>query len=360
MRIPGTENGLISEEIFKEIDIAFKMTSTNQELSAWTLKDARNNFRLVTGQEWKASLIPEATPFQTNAKVEDWIAKDTTLERALLTEKIASLKTASLATNAAVYDRRIQETENLKAKASVSNAESDARRSYESAISTLKNQASLLQIRTDEYAPQRTRVPGCPAAIRARDDLPERQERESDRRPHGPKKPSCGAEELLQVDRLLSERNGRKSFRNLTMRRSSLVFAFILAVLAVSAESWDAIYAARLDASATYLESKLALKSAEVAYDRYLKPYLPTVTLSTSSGTALSLGGDGFTAGVLTPSLTLENILGADLSLKAPLKASSSGGLSLGNPSLSLTRDLFVETGADRLDAEATVRVPAA
>jgi len=146
------KNGLISEEVLKEIDIAFKTTSTNQELSAWTLKDAKNNFRLVTGLEWKTSLIPDVTSFQPNATVEDWIAKDTTLERALLTEKIASLKTASLATNASVYDKRIQETENLKAKVSVSNAGTNARRSYEGAISTLKNQASFLQIRTDEYS----------------------------------------------------------------------------------------------------------------------------------------------------------------------------------------------------------------
>lgn len=146
------KNGLISEEIFKEIDIAFKTTSTNQELTAWTLKDARNTFRLATGLEWKTSLIPEIVDFQPKATIEDWIAKDTALERARLTEKIASLKTASLAMNASVYDKRIQETENLKAKVSVSNAESNARRSYESVVSTLRNQASLLQIRKDEYS----------------------------------------------------------------------------------------------------------------------------------------------------------------------------------------------------------------
>ncbi|HWP67834.1 MAG TPA: TolC family protein, partial [Rectinemataceae bacterium] len=139
------------------------------------------------------------------------------------------------------------------------------------------------------------------------------------------------------------------------MRRLSLVFVLILVTVACSAESWDRIYAARLEASATYLESKLALKTAELAFDRFMKPYLPTVTLATSTGAALSLGSDGFTAGILTPSLTFENILGADFSLKAPLKASSSGGITLGNPSVSITRDLFTETGADCLDAEAGV-----
>ena len=147
-------NGLISEEIFKEIDIVYKATSTDQELSAWTLKDAKDNVRLVTGLEWDSSLIPETPAFEANAKVEDWIAKDLAYEMALLSQTIQELKTASLATNTSIYDRRIQETENLKAKVSVSNAESDARRSYESSLSSLKNQATLIQIRADEYSLQ--------------------------------------------------------------------------------------------------------------------------------------------------------------------------------------------------------------
>ena len=139
------------------------------------------------------------------------------------------------------------------------------------------------------------------------------------------------------------------------MRRLSLALVLVLITSALAAESWDTIYKARLDASAAYLEAKLALKSAEVAYNHYIKPYLPTLSLATTTGSAFSLGNGGFTAGILTPSLTLENLLGADLSLKTPLKASSSGGIGFGNPSLSLTRDLFTETGADRLDAEAAI-----
>jgi outer membrane protein TolC len=137
------------------------------------------------------------------------------------------------------------------------------------------------------------------------------------------------------------------------MRRLSLTLALVLAALTCSAETWDSIYKARLDASAPYLESGLALKTAEVAYNRFSRPYQPTLTLSTGSGTALGFGSDGFMAGTLTPSLSLENILGADLSIKVPLKASGSGAVSLGDPSLSVTRSLFTETAADRLDAEA-------
>ena len=140
------------------------------------------------------------------------------------------------------------------------------------------------------------------------------------------------------------------------MRRFYLVSIFALAVCAgAAAEGWDSFYTARLNASAAWLESKLALRTAELAYDQYLKPLVPTVSLTTGTSTVLSVGSTGVTAGTLIPSITLENLFGADLSLKAPLKASGSGGIGLGDPSLSLTRKLFVETDADRMDAEAAV-----
>ncbi len=123
---------------------------------------------------------------------------------------------------------------------------------------------------------------------------------------------------------------------------------------AVSAQSWDQLYQARLQASSAYLESKLALKTAELAYDQYAKPYIPTVAIATTTSSSLSLGSDGFSSGSLTPSITFENLLGADLAIKTPLVASS-GSLGFGNPSVSLTRKLFVETEADRLDALAAV-----
>ncbi len=144
------------------------------------------------------------------------------------------------------------------------------------------------------------------------------------------------------------------------MRRFYLVLVLALSAWAVAAESWDEIYEARLNASATYLEAKLDLKSAEAAYNNYTKPYIPAVSIATSTGTSysdefLGIGSDGFAAGSLIPSITLENLFGADLSLKVPLQASTSGEISLGNPSVSLTRKLFVETGADRMEAEAKV-----
>jgi outer membrane protein TolC len=145
------KNGLISEDVYKEIQIAYKTVSNNYDLAAWTFLDAKNVFFLATGREWDSSLLPEAPDFSFDASMEDWLSKDTSLEIARLAVKIQELKTALLATNASAYDKRIQETENLKAKVSLSNAESDAKRSFESMNITLRNQAALLQIRSDEY-----------------------------------------------------------------------------------------------------------------------------------------------------------------------------------------------------------------
>ncbi|MDX9827490.1 MAG: hypothetical protein RBT73_07055 [Spirochaetia bacterium] len=146
------QNGLISEEVYKEIDIAYKTVSNSYDLAAWTLLDAKNVFFLVAGREWDSSLLPDVPDFSFAAAAEDWLAKDTNLEISKLAVKIQELKTASLATNASAYDKRIQETENLKAKVSLANTESDGRRSYESMKISLRNQAALLQIRSDEYA----------------------------------------------------------------------------------------------------------------------------------------------------------------------------------------------------------------
>lgn len=145
------------------------------------------------------------------------------------------------------------------------------------------------------------------------------------------------------------------------MRRPSLAIILALcariavAATAASAQGWDELYQARLQASSTYLEAVLALKTAELAYDQYSKAYIPTIAVATATSSSLSLDSAGFSAGSVTPSLTFENLLGADLAVKAPLTASSSGRLDFGNPSVALTRKLFVETAADRLDAEAAV-----
>ena len=54
-------------------------------------------------------------------------------------------------------------------------------------------------------------------------------------------------------------------------------------------------------------------------------------------------------------SLGFEQVLGADISLKVPVKMASNGSLSLEDPGLSVSRKLFTEEGAARLDAEAAL-----
>lgn len=146
------KNGLLSEEGFKEIDIALQAALNAKELADWTLKDARDNLRLVAGLEWKPELLPAAPEFEPAATADEWIAKDLGLEKARLAEKIAALRAASLAMNASVYDRKILDTESTKAKVAAANAQGDARRAFESANSNLRNQAALLRIRGDEQA----------------------------------------------------------------------------------------------------------------------------------------------------------------------------------------------------------------
>jgi hypothetical protein len=131
------------------------------------------------------------------------------------------------------------------------------------------------------------------------------------------------------------------------MRRWFLLGALSLLLCStISSQGWDSLYASRLDASANYLEAVLALKTAQVGYDQHTKPLLPTIALTASAN---------LTSGSFVPSLSFENVFGADIALKAPIQVLSPGGLTMGDPSLSISRNIFDETRADRLDAEAAL-----
>ena len=146
------KSGLISEAAFKEIEIAYKTQANNFELAQWTLEDAKRIFFSTTGLEWASSLLPDIDSFENSASLDQWLVNDTSVQLAQVAEKIQDIKTVSLAANASAYDKKIQDTEQMKAKVSLNNAESDARRLFESGSNNLKNQKNLLQIRLDEYA----------------------------------------------------------------------------------------------------------------------------------------------------------------------------------------------------------------
>ncbi|TXT41994.1 MAG: hypothetical protein FD137_2390 [Spirochaetes bacterium] len=138
------------------------------------------------------------------------------------------------------------------------------------------------------------------------------------------------------------------------MRRILTAIFLSLSLGALWGQGWDALYHKRLESSSAYLEAQLALKSAEVAYNQVAKPFVPTVSIATSSSAPLSLNSDGTVAGTLVPSIGLQNILGADISLRAPIRASNAG-LVMGDPSITVSRSLFEEVAAERLEAEAAL-----
>jgi len=118
---------------------------------------------------------------------------------------------------------------------------------------------------------------------------------------------------------------------------------------------WDELYASRLDASASYKEAVIDVKSTILSLEQYTKPYVPTISLSTSATSPIKIDSTGFAGGSLVSSLGFEQVFGADVALNVPIKMASNGSLNLNDPSLSISRKLFTEESADRLDAEAAL-----
>lgn len=118
---------------------------------------------------------------------------------------------------------------------------------------------------------------------------------------------------------------------------------------------WDELYASRLDASASYKEAIIDVKSAILSLEQYTKPYIPTISLSTSATSPIKIDSTGFTGGSLVSSLGFEQVLGTDIALNVPIKMASNGSLNLDDPNVSISRKLFTEGKADRLDAEAAL-----
>lgn len=118
---------------------------------------------------------------------------------------------------------------------------------------------------------------------------------------------------------------------------------------------WDELYASRLDASASYKEAVIGVKSAILSLEQYTKPYIPTISLSTSATSPIKIDSTGFAGGSLVSSLGFEQVLGTDIALNVPIKMASNGSLNLDDPNVSISRKLFTEGKADRLDAEAAL-----
>jgi hypothetical protein len=73
-----------------------------------------------------------------------------------------------------------------------------------------------------------------------------------------------------------------------------------------------------MDASASYKEAVIGVKSAILSLEQYTKPYIPTISLSTSATSPIKIDSTGFTGGSLVSSLGFEQVLGTDIALKCP------------------------------------------
>jgi hypothetical protein len=137
---------------------------------------------------------------------------------------------------------------------------------------------------------------------------------------------------------------------------SALFFAgaafFALAVSPALGDSWDEVLAKRLADSVQVRQARLLLRQAELRSDQVTKPYLPSLVFGTSGQASIGVQNGNFTGGALRTDLTMSGILGADLSLQAPLSIAKDGKAEAGNPSLSLSRKIFVESAADSLSAQ--------
>lgn len=147
------------------------------------------------------------------------------------------------------------------------------------------------------------------------------------------------------------------------MRRYLLIVGLIaLFASPCFALTWEALYSSRLEDSSSYLEAKIDLKSAQADFDTYAKPFTPVISITTNSvsnssyNSGISFGSETSSGGTLIPTVTFEKALAdMDISLQAPITFSTSSAIGLGNPSISLSRSLFPETRASRLDAEASL-----
>ena len=137
---------------------------------------------------------------------------------------------------------------------------------------------------------------------------------------------------------------------------SALLFAgaafLTLAVSPALGDSWDEVLAKRLADSVQVRQARLLLRQAELRGDQATKPYLPSLVFGTSGQAGIGVQNGIFTGGALRTDLTMTGILGADLSLQAPLSIAKDGKAEAGNPSLNLSRKIFVESAADSLSAQ--------
>jgi hypothetical protein len=125
------------------------------------------------------------------------------------------------------------------------------------------------------------------------------------------------------------------------------------------AADWETLYAARLAGSLAYRKALSQLRQAELKVAQQERVYLPYFGLRSASATSpTSTSSIRVTDGVLQSSaiaaeLRFENLLGADLTITAPLVFGGSPAPAFGNPSITLSRPILAESGTELLRSRA-------
>ena len=152
------------------------------------------------------------------------------------------------------------------------------------------------------------------------------------------------------------------------MKRVQIAYAAMLVLLIAAAPSavaigWEELLSQRLDESVAYRQAVLQRRQAELRMDQLDRFYLPYISVGTAGQTSITyVGGEGggLQPFVVQPSVSFSNVLGANLALGLPVTVLPSppegvDAVTVGDPSLVVTRRLFEETDATALSARSAL-----
>lgn len=146
------------------------------------------------------------------------------------------------------------------------------------------------------------------------------------------------------------------------MKPVSLIFIVSLLWGAQSfAADWETLLASRLESSPAYRRAVVSLRKAELAEAQFTEAFIPEVSFSAAGSRqgAVVLQDGELQPVSLRGTVSFSGLLGADLTLSLPMtfgpEEPGAASAALGNPSLSVTRRLFPETGVGRLTARSAL-----
>jgi hypothetical protein len=139
------------------------------------------------------------------------------------------------------------------------------------------------------------------------------------------------------------------------------VVTLVAGTPALAASSLDELIAERLARSVPYRQAVLQHRVAQQALQRLERFYVPYVTLGVSPpGSTYLFSSEGLSPLAFRPSVLFSNVLGAEIEAGFPVtlalgSSDEADAVTLGNPTLSVTRRLFEESDVQKLNARAAL-----